>query len=217
MDYFKNKKFDKNKLLKYGFVSDGNIFKYSSNIMGNDFILNVEILEDGKIFTKLFEVETQELYTLHLTDVEGSFVGQVRDEYEKILKGILFNCCDENIFKSIQAHEIIEYIKKRYDDEMEYLWEKFPDNAIARRKDNKKWYLAILTVGKDKLGFSSNEKVEVIDLRSDAVSELVKQENIYPGYHMNKKHWVTVILDGSMDIKKIYELVDISYNLAKKT
>ena len=38
-----------------------------------------------------------------------------------------------------------------YCDELEFLWQKFPDNAVWRRKDNKKWYGALLTVSKEKL------------------------------------------------------------------
>ena len=81
-----------------------------------------------------------------------------------------------------------------------------------------KWYLAILTVGKNRLGFDSDESVEVIDLRADkdALPELIKQDNIFPGYHMNKKHWISILLDGSADINEIYRYIDESYILAKK-
>ena len=36
---------------------------------------------------------------------------------------------------------------------------------------------------------------------------------IMPGYHMNKKHWNTVILDGSLSKNLILEMIDHSYNL----
>ena len=41
---------------------------------------------------------------------------------------------------------------------------------------------------------------------------------IIPGYHMNKKHWNTIILDGTVPSSLIYELIDHSYALvsAKK-
>ena len=38
-------------------------------------------------------------------------------------------------------------------------------------------------------------------------------ESIQPGYHMNKKHWNTIILDGTVPAKKILEWIDDSYNL----
>jgi len=36
---------------------------------------------------------------------------------------------------------------------------------------------------------------------------------VIPGYHMNKKHWNTVIIDGSIRDKLIREWIDDSYNL----
>ena len=43
----------------------------------------------------------------------------------------------------------------------------------------------------------------------------LREENpaIIPGYHMNKKHWNTVILDGSLPKKLIFEMIDHSYDL----
>jgi predicted DNA-binding protein (MmcQ/YjbR family) len=38
-------------------------------------------------------------------------------------------------------------------------------------------------------------------------------ESVQPGYHMNKKHWNTIIIDGTVPAKKILEWIDHSYNL----
>ena len=38
-------------------------------------------------------------------------------------------------------------------------------------------------------------------------------ESVQPGYHMNKKHWNTIIIDGSVSIRKISEWIEDSYNL----
>lgn len=69
-----------------------------------------------------------------------------------------------------------------------------------------------------KIGLNTDEIVELIDLRANVedVPHLIRQPNIYPAYHMNKKHWFTIVLDGSVPIKEIYKYIDISYNLAKK-
>ncbi|HAK11516.1 MAG TPA: MmcQ-like protein [Chitinophagaceae bacterium] len=39
---------------------------------------------------------------------------------------------------------------------------------------------------------------------------------ILPGYHMNKQHWNTIILDGSVPMKLVRELIDHSYELVAK-
>ena len=217
-EIFKYKKTNFEKLISYGFLKNKNIYNYSIPFIQGDFVLNIEISKEGKFKTELIEKETKEPYSLHLTDAKGIFVGEIRDEYYKILEDIEKNCFEISVFKSEYAYKIIKYIKKKYGDEIEYLWEKFPDNGIARRKDNSKWYLAILTVKKCKLGFEGDEKVEVIDLRAESqkIPELLKNDNIFAGYHMNKKHWISIILDGSMPIKEVYNFIDKSYILAKK-
>lgn len=215
----KNKKADIKKVELFGFKKCNKRYEYTTSFMNGDFTLLVKISENNKILTELTENETKEIYTLHLTDAEGNFIGQIRDEYNKVIEKIIKECFIYDVFKNNYTKKVISYIKDVYSDELEYLWEKFPDNAIARRKDNSKWYLIIMTVKKNKLGFDSDEKIEVIDIRADKnqIQELTEKPDIYPGYHMNKKNWITIILDGSIKIEEIYKFIDKSYALAKKS
>ena len=97
------------------------------------------------------------------------------------------------------------------------MWQKFPNNAVVRRQDNQKWYVAILTVSRRKLGFDSDENAEIIDLRAnpEEMTAIVDCINYLPGYHMNKKHWFTICLDGSVSTDEICQRIDKSYALAK--
>lgn len=50
----------------------------------------------------------------------------------------------------------------------------------------------------------------------DKALELRDQYNcVLPGYHMNKKHWNTIIVDGSVSDNLLREWIDDSYNLVK--
>lgn len=93
---------------------------------------------------------------------------------------------------------------------------KFDENAIWRRKDNKKWYGAMLTVKKCKLGLSTDEKVEVLDLRAkpENLQRLIDNVHIFSGYHMNKKYWISVLLDECTNEKEVFDLIDQSYIIA---
>ena len=214
---FKDKKYNKNKLLNFGFKYQSGCYSYSTGILDNQFELTVTINKTGKIKTKLIDNLSKDLYTLHLMEgASGTFVGQVREEYEKILNSILENCFDMDVFKSPVTLKIIDYCVEKYSTNPEYLWEKFPNNAIFRRKDNKKWYAAILTVRKDKLGFIESDEIEVIDLRCNNIENTVDNKNFFPGYHMNKKHWITIILDGTVTLDIIENMVDKSFELAQK-
>ncbi len=214
-----NKKANIQKLKQYGFKKDKDIFKYSTDIMNGDFTLNIQVINENEIQTKLIEKAFDEPYTLHLVeDVQGTFVGQIREEYDKILKDIKEKCFEMQVFEWDYSYKVLDYAKNKYNSEAEYLWEKFPRNAVCRRNDNQKWFFAILSVKGSKIGLNTDEIVELIDLRATAeeVEKLTATQNYYPAYHMNKRHWFTIVLDGSVKIEKIYEYIDKSYDLAKK-
>ena len=109
---------------------------------------------------------------------------------------------------------IFAYIKKKYKVSPEYPWVKYDDNAVFRHSDNKKWFALVMGVEKDKLGLSEFGYVDVINLKIDDMvfrDILVQQEGILPGYHMNKEHWITVLLDGTVEEDKVYDLIDASF------
>lgn len=214
---FKNKTANSEKLISYGFKKAEGKYVYSTPL-ANQFKMTVTIDVSGEIETELFDLEAEEVYTLHLVaDASGEFVGKVRSEYEKVLQDISENCFETDIFRENCAHKVIEYARKKYGDELEFLWERYPDAAVLRRKDNKKWYALFMTISKSKLGLDSDEPAEIIDLRFnvDELSERVDGERYFPGYHMNKKHWITMLLDGSVPLEEILTYIDKSYNLAK--
>lgn len=59
-----------------------------------------------------------------------------------------------------------------------------------------------------------------INLKCDPDNALYLREKykdkILPGHHMNKKHWNTVIIDGSIPENEIYKMIDESYSLVYK-
>ncbi len=215
-DIFKRRKAIPSKLLEYGFVQDGDNFQYRTSIMNDEFSLLIVINANENVNTILTEKESGEEYVLYKTNAQGSFVGEIRTAITDILQDISLKCYKPSVFKAVQTLRIIDFVSATYEDELEFLWTKFPDNAIWRRKDTNKWYGAILTVQKSKLGLDSNELVEIIDLRiaPEEMADLLQKENYFPGWHMNKKSWFTVILDGSVSDKELFERIRNSYKLA---
>lgn len=216
---FKNRKPRREGLLSFGFEDKGDGYTYLCDIVDGQMSLSVTVRHDGEVNASVIDGATGEEYVLHrVPSAEGTFVGRVKSEYEAILKKISDSCFDAEIFKSEQARAVIEYVKDKYGDCLEYLWEKFPENAVVRRKDNKKWYLAILTVCRRKLGFDSDETAEILDLRMtpENIEKEVDGVRLLCGYHMNKRHWITVCLDGTVPTEEIFERIDESYRLAIK-
>ncbi len=218
-DFFKNKKPNIEKLKKAGFKKVKDFYDKSFDLTDGAFSLHISIDKAGNLKTQITEKATNELYTLHLAEgVNGAFVNTIRNEYNRILEDISKKYFDMDVFLEKDTIDVIEYSKKKYKSKVEYLWEKFPRNAVLRRADNKKWYAAILTVKKSKLGLKGDEIVEVLNIRAlkEDVPLLIEKDGIYPAYHMNKKSWITIILNGVVSKNKIYEMIDTSYDLALK-
>ncbi|MCL2281158.1 MAG: MmcQ/YjbR family DNA-binding protein [Dehalococcoidia bacterium] len=205
------------KLLTFGFVMDNGAYTYTTNIASGQFRMIVNALDDGTINTKVVDTFSSDEYVLHRTsEACGSFVGMVRSDYENVLHEISDKCFEPDIFKSDYARTVIQYINGTYNDELEFLWKRFPNNAIFRRKDSLKWYGAMLILSKRKLGLNSDEVVDILDLRirSEDIEHIIDREKYFSGYHMNKKHWITICLDDSVPMDEIFQRIDTSYNLS---
>ena len=72
-----------------------------------------------------------------------------------------------------------------------------------------------MTITKRKLGIDSDDIIEIIDIKhpTDRIENIIDNINIFKGYHMNKKHWITIILDNKIEDKILFKLIDTSYIL----
>ena len=216
---FKHKSPNFKKLTDFGFSSENGRYVYVTQMLDGQFEMTVEIGLNGEVNATVMDLSTDEPYTLHLVEeASGAFVGRVRAEFENVLERIAYGCFERDVFKEDIAHGVIEYVRDTYGDELEFLWEKVPEGAIWRRKDNRKWYGIMMIISKRKLGLDCDDNVSVIDLRLDPVNDaqLVDGKRYFAGYHMNKRTWFTMCLDGSVPLDEICKLIDKSYILAKK-
>lgn len=112
----------------------------------------------------------------------------------------------------------LNYIKEVFGCEAEYLWED-DDSAAIRNPRNKKWFAVVMHgISKRKLGLECDDKVNILNLKCDPIFSysVVDNERIFRGYHMNKEHWISVLLDGSVPCDELFYLIDLSYNLIDK-
>ena len=217
-NFIKDKKINFKKLEEFGFELIDNSYYYHTSLLKNQFKMSVKINIDNSIFTEIIDTETNEPYVLHLLEIKRSgYSEKIYKAYSEILEKIKKVCFEDEIFKANYTKEIVAYVKNKYGDELEFLWEKSPKNAVVRRKSSNKWYAVILTIPKRKFGLESDEVIEVINLHNipKEIEKLIDYKRYFPAYHMNKKHWCTICLDGTIELKEIYKKIDISYELAK--
>ena len=209
-EVFKGCIVDKNKLKKYGFCVNGNKLVFEKNFFNDEF--KIIVVFDKKISTKIIDLSTDDEYTNFRIENANGFSAEIREKVIEILSDIRDNCSEKQVFQSLQAQNINKYISEKYKDEPEFLWKNFPTYAIFRNKKSKKWYALIGDVSENKVKFDSksDEKVEIINLKVSK-NKILEQKGVYEAYHMNKKNWITIILDGTLEDKKIQALVDKSY------
>ena len=120
---------------------------------------------------------------------------------------------------SSQRERIMQYIQDTYGSQAEYLWADSPGNAIFRHPASKKWYAALMRVLPEKLGLAGEEALDVMDIRCSTImiGSLLSTKGFLPAYHMNKNHWISIVLDNSVPDDQITPLLELSYdNVAPK-
>lgn len=204
-------------LEQYGFRKTGDVWKYDTQIMGGEFTLTVTVSGDGSMDTAAEENATGEEYVLYKTNASGAFLGDVRSAVREVLDGIIGSCYEPAVYKNRQTEILLEHAREAYGDEAEFLWTKFPEYSVLRRKDNNKWYAVIGIVQRGKAdGSDSEEPAEVADFRMESKDKesILETPGFYPGWHMNKNSWFTVILDGELSDEQIIDCADRSRLLA---
>ena len=115
-------------------------------------------------------------------------------------------------------NKLLQMAENRYGTQPEYLWTTFPDFAVLRRTDSRKWYALIAAVPKDKLGLTGSGHVDILNVKCDSrlIGSLREEPGFFPAYHMHRGSWISILLDGSVDLERIAPLLDMSYELAAK-
>lgn len=212
---FKRYSPDFNKLKEYGFKNLVLEKLFKNNLFKAVITVNTE----GKVSGMVYDLENDdEFLPLRVETNQGAFVGEVRAAYEELLEDIRDNCFSKKYYLYPQSNRITNLIISKYGDEPEFLWKTTPGTGVFRNPATKKWYLAILDIDRSKIQEKRTGLVEIalIKLSPENVEQITKQEHFYEGYHMNKKHWITVILDDSVSDEKIMELIEESYSFTEK-
>lgn len=114
--------------------------------------------------------------------------------------------------------ELERYLEESFGVVPECLW-KDSDSAAIRHLTDKKWFGIIMPgIAWRKLGADRDGMVDVLNVKVDPVilPSLIDHAGLFPAWHMNKQHWISVVLDGSVPMDKIIWLVDASHDMTRR-
>ena len=215
-EIFKAYQFNQEKASAYGFIENEGVWTYSFEILDGDFVMNVSITTDNVSF-QVIDQETGELYPqVHMENMRGTFVGSVREACLEKLFDIRKACFEVQEFFCPQTKRIMSHVQEKYENQLEYLWEKSPDTAVLRHEDNQKWYAVLMKISWEKLDKTQEGLVEAVNLKHDQVADLLSQNGIYPAFHMNKRYWISLPLDDTLTDEMVLELFERSWFLTSK-
>ena len=118
----------------------------------------------------------------------------------------------------MNRQELAAYLTDTYSSSGEHLFAKYPSFLVFRHNGSRKWFAVIMDIPGKNLGLPGEGEIRIVNLKCDTrlIGSFREESGIFPGWHMNKAHWLSVALDGSVEDEKIRFLVDMSYELTKK-
>ena len=206
--------FKKEKLLQYGFKEEAEKLIYRKEILDSSFLIEI-VFVNSQLLIEVYDLEFDEIYSLYSVDsAVGETVQNIREHVEKLLSSIL-GLADES---GKISSEIIDYCNNKYGENHVNPFKKHPD-ILAFVNEKNKWYSLFSDVDYNKLNKNTDitTKVKILNVKypTDKILEIIDNKNIFPAYHMNKKHWISIVLDKNIKLETIKELIDISYSLVK--
>ena len=118
----------------------------------------------------------------------------------------------------MKKHEFLEYCLDEYGTAPDYPFDDLLETAVLRHGNNRKWYALVMRVSRRKFGIDSDEVIDVVNMKlpTEMHGSFSAVDGVYPAYHMNKLHWVSVLLpDAPDDIVKF--LVNASFEATKSS
>ncbi len=114
--------------------------------------------------------------------------------------------------------EFLEHCLDTYGTLADYPFDGELEIAILRHTNNRKWYAAVMRVSRSKFGIDSDEVIDVVNLKLplEMFGSFGKADGVYPAYHMNKLHWISVLLpDAPNDVVEF--LTNASFEATRPT
>ena len=112
--------------------------------------------------------------------------------------------------------EFFELCSSSYLTLPDYPFDEDFETAVLRHTDNRKWYALVMRVSRRKFGFDSDEVIDVVNLKlpTEMFGSFGAADGVYPAYHMNKLHWISVLLPDAPD-GVVQFLVNVSFEATK--
>ena len=215
--FFEGFKCEKDKLLPFGFTEKEGVFTLVKDFLDGDFRMEITVDGQGEISGKVIENDTaEEYFPLDVEDFSGGFVEKIKEQLRALLSLIKEACFTQIIPVGKQAEEIKKLIEKTYGEKPDNPFSDDFISTVFRYPATKKWYALFMRIDGKKVGETGEKDVVNVKIDETKSSEIFKRNGVLPAYHMNKKKWASIILDGRLENEEIMSFIDVSRSFALK-
>lgn len=171
------------------------------NITGSSFEANV------------FEEPDGDEYLPFNSNSDGGYVSAVRANVDNIKDEILRECFIPADIKGA----LLDYVREKYGTEPEAPWGPLREYHTLNTAKKHKWYGLFMLIPYRYLGIDKEGKINVLNLKAkpEDIPPLIDNVRYFPSYHMNKKYWISILLDREADTEHIKRLLDNSYSIVE--
>lgn len=199
-------------LINYGFTKIEEEYYLKKDLENNNFYVRF-IITNNIFDVRVFDANDEEYLPFYIKNAIGSFNVKIKKEVEWLIKDVINNCFD---FTSIKE-ELLLYIKQKYNTMPEYPWKKDPASATLKTQTNK-WYGLIMNIPYKYLKIEKEGKIDVLNVKNtpEKIKNLIDFKHYFPAYHMNKKYWISILLDRTIELSTVTKLLDESYEIVNR-
>ena len=112
---------------------------------------------------------------------------------------------------------VLSYAEQKYHTQPDNPFHHFPDYIALRHGEGGSWFGLIMNVPRTRLGIQGPGEVNVLDIKvpPEKVQGLLNKRGFIPAYHMDKRNWVSILLDDSVPNDLVSGLIDESFELTR--
>lgn len=215
LDSLVQKQFTPSLALKFGFKKTGpETFEINLPLKTPDFEVQI-IIDHNEIKLKVFELPDRlEYLPFNLNEDEGgSFVNQIRSDVDEVVYQVIESCYQLKDYRE----RVFDFVRAELNTKLETPWDKHPEFYVMKTANRQKWYGLMMRISYQLLDPQQSGIVDVLNLKAPPLKivDLIDYQTFYPAYHMNKKHWVSVVVDEKINLKQLQALIRQSYQLVE--
>ena len=202
---------DRPRLKAYGFVPEGEALVLRRRLAGS--IFAAFSLQGAHFSLTVYDDDTPEkadYVPFQAAAADGPYVSLVRERAQALLEDIL----RQGFVRDSLRDQILAQARQEYGTEPCFPWAEYPGHCTLKAP-NGKWYGLVMQVPYAVLGIGKAGRADVLNVKNlpEKIQALVDGEHFLPAYHMNKKYWLSVLLDSPAVLPQAQVLLRESYAL----